>query len=133
MGKSFYLLCKIRSMPKYDLNTILFKSGDLFLPKSVRNILEYYYIGDDRSVFYVTNWTVIHFLSGIFTAYYLFSKFTTQQVYIISILIHSIWELWQIFGENTPIQTLRGQIDVLVDTVAYMLGVWIYISRKQKV
>jgi hypothetical protein len=119
-------------MPKYDLNTILFKSGDLFLPKSVRNILEYYYIGADRSAFYVTNWTIIHFLSGIATAYLLFSKFTIQQIYVISILVHTIWELWQIFGENTPISTLRGQIDVLVDTVAYMLGVWIYITRKQK-
>lgn len=119
-------------MPQYDLNTILFKSGDLFLPKSVRSVLEYYYIGDDRSKFYVTNWTIIHFLSGILTAYYLFAKFTIQQIYVISILIHTIWELWQIFGENTPIRTLRGQIDVLVDTAAYMIGVWAYISWQRK-
>jgi len=114
------------------MSTILFKSGDLFLPKSVRNVLEYYYIGNSKSIFYITNWTVIHFLSGVLMAYYLFSRFTIQQVYIISFLVHTIWELWQIFGENTPIRTLRGQIDIGVDTISYMLGVWMYISWQRK-
>lgn len=115
-------------MPTYE--DILFKSGDLFLPKSVRSLLEYYYVGNDKTVFYITNWTVIHFLSGILFAY-LFKFFSIAEILISTFLVHSIWELWQIYGENTKISTLRGQVDVLVDTIAYMIGVCYYIYFKK--
>jgi hypothetical protein len=117
----------------YNLENILFKSGDLFLPKQVRDFLEYYYVGNDRSILYITNWTIIHFLSGVLTAYFLRerTRYSDTRIYLIAFLIHTLWELWQIFGENTPIGTLRGQIDVLVDTAAYMLGAWAYIQFKK--
>jgi hypothetical protein len=115
------------SLPSYE--DILFRSGDLFLPKKLRNFLEYYYIGNSKSVFYFTNWSIIHFLSGLVSAIYLLKhKYSVNEVISISFIIHSIWELWQIYGENTPIYTLRGKIDVLVDTLCYMIGVvgWLY-------
>jgi hypothetical protein len=115
-------------MPTYE--EILFKSGDLFLPKGVRRVLEYYYVGNDKSVFYMTNWTIIHFLSGVLFAYF-FRNFSVIEILVNTILVHSIWELWQIYGENTKINTLRGQVDVIVDTVAYMIGVVIYIYFKK--
>lgn len=120
-------------MPTYQ--DILFRSGDLFLPKGVRYFLEYYYIGNSKSKFYVTNWSIVHFLTGILVASYLLKKrMNIFEIILITFLIHTVWELWQIYGGNTPIRTLRGQIDVLVDTVFYMAGVgvmiWSRVARK---
>jgi hypothetical protein len=114
------------------IEDVLFRSGDLFLPKQVRNILEYYYIGNNNSILYVTNWTIVHFLSGILVAWYLFGKMNTFNVYIYSFVIHTLWEIWQIIGKNTPISTLRGQVDVLVDTISYMIGVLFYIHYRSR-
>ena len=118
-------------MPSYQ--DILFRSGDLFLPTQLRNVLEYYYIGNDRTIFYITNWSIIHFLSGILFAYF-YRDYETKYIFIITFLIHSIWEMWQIYGENTKIGTLRGKVDVFVDTVLYMTGVFVYVKllRKRK-
>jgi hypothetical protein len=120
-------------MPTYQ--DILFRSGDLFLPKGVRDFLEYYYIGNGKSTLYVTNWSIIHFLTGILLTNYLLKKrMNIYEIVLITFIIHTIWELWQIYGGNTPIGTLRGQIDVLVDTVFFMAGVgvmiWSRIARK---
>jgi hypothetical protein len=116
-----------------DWNRILFKSGDLFLPKQVRAFLEYYYIGNSKSTLYISNWTIIHFLSGVLISYILTTRteHATNKILLVSFLIHTLWELWQIYGENTPILSLRGQVDVLVDTAAYMLGVVAYIQYKK--
>jgi hypothetical protein len=115
-----------------SLQDILFRSGDLFLPKQLRDILEYYYVGNDKSILYITNWTLIHFFSGVLVAWYLFEKMNSINVYIYSFIIHTIWELWQILGKNTPIYTLRGQVDIVVDTLSYMLGVFVYIYSKSR-
>jgi hypothetical protein len=102
---------------------VLFRSGDLFLPTSVRGFLETYWIGNDTSIFYISWWTFIHFISGILTGWIL-SDFTYYYIY--GFLIHTIWELWQIIGKNTKYWTTRGQVDVLVDTISYMLGMTTY-------
>lgn len=116
-------------MPTYQ--DVLFRSGDLFLPKDVRNFLEYYYIGNGKSKFYVTNWSIIHFLTGILLTNYLLKKrISVSEIVLITFIIHTIWELWQIYGENTPIETLRGQIDVIVDTVFFMAGVGVMILSR---
>jgi hypothetical protein len=114
---------------EWNWNNVLFRSGDLFLPKPVRDVLEYYYIGNDKTLFYVTNWTIIHFLTGLWMASYLKSNpnYANPKIYLIAFLIHTLWELWQIYGGNTPIRTLRGAIDVFTDTAAFMLGVYVYL------
>lgn len=111
-----------------NINAVLFRSGDLFLPKSLRRVLEYYYIGNDTSLVYVTNWTLIHFLTGLLIAY-MFKRYKEQELYLTAFLLHTLWELWQIYGENTPM-TPRGFVDIVVDTVAYMLGVWTFLKLK---
>ena len=97
---------------------IVCQSGDLFLPYSFRRKLEYYIIGSDTSLFYVTFWTIIHMLSGVFLAYFNVS-------YLNGFIIHTAWELLQIAVKNTPIYKLRGQIDVITDTVFFMLGMFL--------
>lgn len=113
------------------LEDILFRSGDLFLPKQVRAFLEFYYIGSDTSLVYITNWTLVHILTGIILALYFFPSMTNQAALWRIFWIHSAWELWQIIGQNTPIYTLRGILDVAMDTVATMLGAWLTIKVLQ--
>lgn len=98
---------------------VLFNSGDLFLPTPVKAFLEQYWIGDDTSLFYVSWWTFIHFVSGLIVA-----RWVTVR-YAVGFAIHTVWELWQIIGKNTKYWTLRGQIDIVVDTAAFMLGMWV--------
>jgi hypothetical protein len=98
---------------------LLCRTGDLLLPLSVRRVLETYWIGDDRSLVYVTNWTFLHVLSGVLVVLW-----NPSITYLLAFWIHTAWEAWQILVRNTPWWTLRGQIDVVVDTLAYMLGVW---------
>jgi len=92
-----------------------YASGDLFLPKQVRNFLETYIVGNDKSLFYISFWSLMHCLSGI-----LFSFVSNSlQDYIV---IHTIWEIWQIYIKMTPIDTLRGAIDIFTDTFMGILG-----------
>lgn len=97
-------------------NDFLCKTGDLLLPKSVRRILETYILGNDNTLLYVTYWTIVHFLSGFFLVYFF------QISYWNGFLIHTVWEVYQILVRNTPFHTLRGKLDVFVDTTMFMLG-----------
>jgi hypothetical protein len=110
----------------YTTEEILFKSGDLFLPTPVRRFLEHYYIGTNTSLIYVSNWSLVHFFSGIMTSFLLLKYSPEKNLFITSLIIHTIWELWQILGKNTLIGTTRGQLDVLMDTAFFMGGVWVY-------
>lgn len=92
-----------------------YASGDLFLPKQLRNFLETYIIGNNTSLFYISLWSFMHMLSGI-----LFSLVSNSlQGYIVT---HTIWELWQIYIGMTPIHTLRGVIDIFTDTTMGIIG-----------
>ncbi len=104
------------------LRDVLFLSGDLFLPKSVRAFLEQYWIGNERSVVYITNWSLVHLVSGFLTGYILATYWPTYAYYWTGFLIHSVWELWQILVKNTPYWTLRGRVDVVTDTVLFIGG-----------
>lgn len=105
-----------------DWHSILFNSGDLFLPKPIKEFLEQYWIGDDTSLFYISWWTFIHFFTGILTGYWLFYYKSPLNYYMYGFLLHTLWELWQMLGKNTPYWTLRGRVDILTDTMAFMLG-----------
>jgi hypothetical protein len=97
-----------------------YASGDLFLPKPIRDTLKTYIIGDDTSLFYISLWSFMHALSGFLFAF----VSDSLQGYIV---IHSIWEIWQLYIGMTPAHTLRGFIDVITDTVMGILG---FISQK---
>jgi hypothetical protein len=101
-----------------ECQDILCRTGDLLLPKRIRSVLEEYWIGDDQSRLYLTNWSLVHLGSGVLLAW-LFPTLTLWTAFS----IHTAWELWQILVRNTPWWTLRGQLDVIVDTVLFLLGV----------
>lgn len=107
------------------IDDILYRSGDVFLPKSVRTVLEQYYIGNDKSVFYITNWSFVHLLSGIITGYVLIQVYPDLPYYTTGFIIHTLWEFWQIFIGMTKWKTARGQMDIVVDTVMFMIGMFL--------
>lgn len=117
-------------MPVYDWNSILFRSGDLFLRGPLLRFLNYYHVGNDTSVFYINNWSIVHFLSGVAFATY-FQKKSRRDILIYALVFHTLWELWQIYGRNTKIETDRGRIDVLVDTSAFLLGILVFLETKK--
>ena len=108
------------------LRDALFLSGDLFLPTSVRTVLERYWIGNDRSLVYITNWSLMHILSGILTGWLLMRYAPDWDYYWSGFVIHSLWEVWQILVKNTPYWTLRGRIDVVMDTLLFMGGLFFW-------
>jgi hypothetical protein len=99
------------------LRDALYLSGDLFLPKPIRSFLEVYHLGNDRSLIYINNWSLLHALSGVLVAWFL----NTPDPYWTGFLIHSVWELWQLLVRNTP-WSLRGLIDIGMDTLFFMAG-----------
>jgi hypothetical protein len=99
-----------------------YASGDLFLPKEIRDFLKIYIIGNDRSLFYISFWSLMHTFSGV-----LFSFVSNSlQGYLV---VHTIWELWQIYIKMTPIDTLRGVIDIFTDTFMGVLGFILFVKR----
>ena len=113
-------------MPTWD--DIIYRSGDVFLPKSVRTILETYLIGNATSKFYVSVWSLVHFLSGVLTAWMLLNYFPTFSFYKTGFWIHTAWEYWQIFIGMTKYYTFRGALDVVTDT-AFFMGGMLFFSR----
>lgn len=103
---------------------LLYLSGDLFLPKTLRTFLEQYWIGNDRSLFYVTNWSILHALSGILVGYGLIHYYPDLSYYTTGFYIHTLWEVWQLAVRNTP-NTLRGTLDVLTDTAFFLTGMFL--------
>jgi hypothetical protein len=98
-------------------------SGDLFLPKWLRNFLEIYLIGNNTSIFYISVWSLVHLISGILTLILLvtYTQWSIKTMTIAAFGLHTLWELWQYLIMNTP-RTMRGAIDTITDTVLYMAG-----------
>jgi hypothetical protein len=92
-----------------------YASGDLFLPKPVRDLLETYIIGNDESLFYISLWSFMHMLSGVIFSF----VSNSLQGYIV---VHTVWEIWQIYIGMTPAHTLRGVIDIFTDTFMGVAG-----------
>jgi hypothetical protein len=116
-------------MATYTLHDILYRSGDLFLPDSVNKFLSTDLIGSSRDTFYISGWSILHFLSGVFIGFfYLFMKWNVRTYILNMFVLHTMWECWQILiGMSRP-YTLTGRgnlMDTVVDTVLFMIGAYI--------
>jgi endoglucanase Acf2 len=123
-----------------SVKKIIYDSGNAFFPKSVNTFLNTYIVGDKKSTFYVTYWSIVHFINGILCGFIISKFFITKNnekttghpqmnnYYIKALVVHTIWELWQVFIENTNILTKRGIVDTMVDTLFFMLGAFLYKS-----
>lgn len=101
-------------MSRPVLRDWLYQSGDVFLPRKYVDMLDTYII--NTPLFYLNVWSFLHLLSGVVFRL-VFPKLSVL-AYVIG---HSLWELWQIYIGMTPL-TLRGGIDVVVDTLMGVLG-----------
>lgn len=99
-----------------DVPEFLWRSGDGFLPDSIKKILDTYILGNDTSLVYINGWSFVHLGMGVVVAK-LFSDWTIGQAF----LLHCAWELWQIVIKMTP-ATSRGLIDIFMDTLFFMTG-----------
>ena len=123
-------------MPTID--DILYRSGDVFLPEPVRKTLEKGVYFDNREALYINGWTGVHFLSGFIAGWlylrYIRDRPTLKDNYYWNLfLLHTLWELWQVFiGMAKPwkLEGASNLIDSIVDTVAFMLGT--YLAAKTK-
>ncbi len=94
--------------------TLMYRSGDIWLPKPIVKVLDRYILGDNTTLFYLNYWHINHFLSGM-----LFGLF--QVSFLTYLGLHTLWELWQLWIGMTP-RTLRGFFDIVVDTLVGLLG-----------
>lgn len=107
-----------------------YPSGDLFLPAKVRAFLETELVGRQRDTIYITYWSLIHAVSGLAFGFVMFKFFAVvANYYTIALLVHSFWEIWQVYiGMAHPL-ALKGKgniVDILIDTALFMTGVAIY-------
>jgi hypothetical protein len=108
-------------------NNLLYKSGDIFLTGRIKNFLDTILLGDYESVWYISNWTLMHMISGIIIAF-LFEQYKNK--YVIGLVIHTIWELWQIYigmsNAHNRLSGKNGLIDTIIDTLFFFLGMIMY-------
>jgi hypothetical protein len=103
------------------MNSLLYQSGDLFFNREIRAFLETPLVGSYQEPFYLTYWSVLHFVSGILFA--LISK-----SYLAGCMVHSTWELWQVYiGMNKPwnLTGHNGIVDIVTDTLLFLAGMMV--------
>lgn len=111
------------------MQRILYNSGDVFLPENIKQILGTDIIGSSKKTFYVSGWSIIHFLNGIIIGFfYLYFKYDIKFYTISLLFIHTLWEIWQIIIGMAKPYKLTGRsnlIDSILDTVFFMSGAYI--------
>lgn len=115
-------------MNKTYLQNIIYNSGDAFLPEKIKKLLGTDLIGTSNKTFYISGWSIVHFINGIIIGYiYLYFKGDTRLYVLKMLIIHTIWELWQsLIGMSKPYK-LTGRsnlIDTIMDTILFMLGTY---------
>ncbi len=116
-------------MNKEYIEQIIYRSGDIFLPENVKTILKTDIIGSSKKTFYISGWSINHFISGILVGYlYLYLKYDIKRYAINMLIIHCLWEFWQILiGMSKPYKLIgtNNLIDTIIDTLLFMVGAYI--------
>lgn len=101
---------------------------DKVYPKKFQKFLaKKIYIKGYKDTYYLQNWHIIHFITGIILGYLVLAldkKLSAFEYYVKLLLVHTIWESFQVLVGITPIHP-RVIPDILIDTVSFMIGVWI--------
>lgn len=111
---------------KEYIKKILYSSGNVFLPDKVKNFLEKDIIGSSKKTFYISWWSVIHIINGILFGWlYLYYSFPIHNFLLNMLIIHTLWELWQMLIGMAKPMNLTGKsnlIDTIIDTLLFMGG-----------
>lgn len=95
----------------------IYRSGDIFLPKDIVKKLDRYIIGDKESLFYINGWSIMHFFSGVLIR--LIFKTDIKD----AIMLHTIWEIWQIIIGMSDVREFWKIKDIIMDTLVFYIGV----------
>ena len=119
-----------------SFNDIIYNSGDVFLPKSIRDLLMQGIYFDNKKIFYLNGWTLMHLLSGIIVGFiYIYLNKPLKYYYYKMFVIHTLWELWQILiGMSHPYRLTGNSnlIDIIIDTLAFMLDSYLNLTFYKK-
>lgn len=113
------------------IEDILYRSGDVFLPKEIKKWLDtpIYSRKTDTYYFYIDMWSFLHMISGLLIGYIYLHLVKVQHKYYYTMFVtHTIWETWQvIIGMSKPFSstTRNNSIDVIVDTIVFLCGAYI--------
>ena len=118
------------NIDKKYIQNIIYNSGDVFLPEKVKNILGKDLIGNSKKTFYVSGWSIVHFINGIIFGYLylLYFKGDRKLYFLKMFIIHTVWEFWQMLIGMAKPYKLTGRsnlIDTIMDTIFFMLGAYI--------
>jgi hypothetical protein len=112
-----------------NIQNILYNSGDVFLPEKIKNILGTDLIGTSKKTFYVSGWSIVHLINGIIIGYiYLYFKWDSRLYTYKLLIIHTMWEFWQMLIGMAKPYKLTGRsnlIDTIMDTIFFMTGAYI--------
>ncbi len=106
-----------------DKESLIYKSGDFFLNDKMKTFLYTYIYGNKNTIIYVNYWSIVHLLSGVIT-YLLLDYFNIKSYIIFGLIIHTLWEIWQISINMTKLN-VRGLIDICMDTIFFLTGMWL--------
>jgi hypothetical protein len=122
-----------------SIRKFLYNSGDLFLPREMNRFLNMYIIGNPETALYIKNWSLFHVFSGIIIGYFVnkyliirnppIDKIILNNFYFKMLMFHTVFEIWQIFIENSNPFVFKGHgnfIDIIVDTILFMIGAFIF-------
>ena len=121
---------------KIDWHKVIFNSGDVFLPEPNKNFLSIFIYkypntkNESNLIFYIQWWSIVHFISGIVVGFlYLYYGYQIQNYFLYMLIIHTLWEIWQvIIGMSKPYNLIgrNGLIDTITDTTLFMIGAYLY-------
>ena len=111
------------------LHNYLYNSGDAFLPESIKTILGMDIIGSSNKTFYISGWSIVHFMNGLLFGFlYLHFRYNKHYYTVFFLMLHTLWELWQVFIGMSKPYMLTGRsniVDTFMDTILFMLGAFI--------
>ncbi len=118
-------------------NEFLQKMDHAFLPEKYRHRLHKPFLGSRQTV-YFDGWSLVHLTSGLVCGYvYIKMDFNMTHYYCILLILHIIWEVYQIYIHSSNPYSLKGansMTDAFIDTLAFMFGVFLakFAFYKQK-
>jgi hypothetical protein len=115
-------------MNKRDMYNLIYNSGDVFLPEKIKKILGTDLIGSSTQTFYVSGWSLVHLMNGIIFGYlYLYFKGDSRFYFFKLLVLHTLWELWQMLIGMAKPYKLTGRsnlVDTIMDTLFFMMGAY---------
>ena len=115
-------------MSGLSIKDIAVRSTYMFLPQHLDDILDKDIIGSHKNTFYISGWSIIHFINGCIIGF-LFLYFKWDNFYFLKLLIlHTLAEIFEMFVQTSQPYNLTGDgnlLDTIIDTILFMLGAYI--------